>query len=105
MLSLSFSTFRDRWQLFLGAIVTVALAVALCQATLLGLITAATADVPDDLPETEQLALSEGGFVGAAADGVGDGVAPAAGAGPLQAQRGRGDALGGATDVGAMALR
>ncbi|MFF5987682.1 FtsX-like permease family protein [Prauserella flavalba] len=42
MLRLSWSTFRERWQLFIGAIVTVCLGVALVQSSLLILVTAAT---------------------------------------------------------------
>ncbi|MBK1786545.1 FtsX-like permease family protein [Prauserella cavernicola] len=41
MLRLSWSTFRERWQLFLGAILTVCLGVALVQSSLLILISAA----------------------------------------------------------------
>jgi putative ABC transport system permease protein len=49
MWALSWTTLRDRWQLFVGAIITVALAVAWTQASLLALVTAATADVPGKL--------------------------------------------------------
>ncbi|MDQ0382102.1 FtsX-like permease family protein [Amycolatopsis thermophila] len=43
MLRLSWHTFTDRWQLFLGAILTVCLGVALVQSSLLILVSAATA--------------------------------------------------------------
>jgi putative ABC transport system permease protein len=66
MWALSWTTLRDRWQLFVGAILTVALAVALTQASLLALVSAATADVPSGLPEIERLAIREG-YEGAAA--------------------------------------
>lgn len=59
MWALSWTALRDRWQLFVGAIVTVTLAVALTQASLLALVSAATADIPGDLPEIERLALGE----------------------------------------------
>jgi putative ABC transport system permease protein len=54
------ATLRDRWQLFAGAAITVALAVALVQSSLLALVSAATADVPAGLPEIERLAVSSG---------------------------------------------
>ena len=66
MLSASLANVRDRWQLFAGAIITVALAVALTQSSLLALISAATADAPDHLPEVERLAIDEG-YAGAVA--------------------------------------
>lgn len=63
---LSWSTVRDRWQLFVGAFITIALAVSLTQSSLLALVSAATADVPADLPEIERFAISEG-YTGAVA--------------------------------------
>lgn len=59
MLQLAWNTFRDRWQVFVGAIVTVCLGVALVQSSLLTLISAATAPIPSELPEAEALALRE----------------------------------------------
>jgi putative ABC transport system permease protein len=57
---LSWSTFRDRWQVFIGAIVTVALGVALVQSSLLTLISTTTAKVPAGLPSAEDHRLREG---------------------------------------------
>ncbi len=59
MLAASWATVRDRWQLFIGAIVTVALAVALTQSSLLALVSATTANAPAHLPEIERLAIDE----------------------------------------------
>ncbi len=59
MLHMSWSTFRERWPVFVGAIVTVTLGVALVQSSLLILISAATARIPVDLAEAEQRALRE----------------------------------------------
>ncbi|SNQ45573.1 conserved membrane hypothetical protein [Frankia canadensis] len=60
MLRLSWSTFRDRWQVFIGAIVTVALGVALVQSSLLTLISAATARVPAGLSSAEAHRVRDG---------------------------------------------
>lgn len=60
MLLLAWSTFRDRWQVFAGAIVTVCLGVALVQSSLLTLVAASTAPVPPGLSREEELALSNG---------------------------------------------
>lgn len=49
MFSLSLTTFRDRWQLFIGAILTVAMGVALVQSSLLILVSAASPDIPAGL--------------------------------------------------------
>src|SRR5262245_21099308 len=57
---MSWNTFRERWTLFVGAIVTVCLGVALVQSSLLSLVSAATARIPQGLPEPEELALREG---------------------------------------------
>ncbi|MCL9795173.1 FtsX-like permease family protein, partial [Frankia sp. AgKG'84/4] len=60
MLRMSWSTFRDRWQVFVGAIVTVALGVALVQSSLLTLIAVATAKVPAGLSATRAQAQRDG---------------------------------------------
>ncbi|WP_030159984.1 FtsX-like permease family protein [Glycomyces sp. NRRL B-16210] len=60
MLLLAWNTFRDRWQVFAGAIVTVCLGVALVQSSLLTLVAASTAPVPPGLSREEELALSNG---------------------------------------------
>src|SRR5687768_15313499 len=57
---MSWSTFRDRWQVFVGAIVTVCLGVALVQSSLLTLVSAATADIPAGLSATEARELRDG---------------------------------------------
>lgn len=59
MLRLSLSTFRERWQLFIGAIVTVCLGVALVQSSLLLLIASATHEVPASLPPLARARLTE----------------------------------------------
>lgn len=59
MLRLSLSTFRERWQLFIGAIITVCIGVALVQSSLLNLVTAATHEVPADLPELTRARLTD----------------------------------------------
>jgi putative ABC transport system permease protein len=64
MLRMSWSTFRERWHVFLGAMITVCLGVALVQSSLLTLISAATARVPAGLPEADERALRDG-YVGA----------------------------------------
>ena len=60
MVALSKTTIGDRWVLFVGAVVTVAVGVALVQASLLTLIAAATADVAEGLSATEELAVRSG---------------------------------------------
>jgi putative ABC transport system permease protein len=60
VLGMSWRTFRDRWPVFVGAIVTVCLGVALVQSSLLTLISAATAKVPAGLPEARARAVSDG---------------------------------------------
>ncbi|MBX6354424.1 MAG: ABC transporter permease [Micromonosporaceae bacterium] len=60
MLRLSWSTFRERWQLFAGAIITVCLGVALVQSSLLVLLAAAVPDVPAGLSEADEAALRDG---------------------------------------------
>ena len=60
MLRMSWSTFRDRWQVFIGAIVTVSLGVALAQASLLALVSAESPTVPPGLSPAEETALRDG---------------------------------------------
>jgi putative ABC transport system permease protein len=60
MIRLSWGTFRDRWPLFVGAIVAVAVGVALVQASLLALISAATPSIPAGLPHDQELLLRDG---------------------------------------------
>ena len=60
MLRMSWSTFRDRWPVFIGAILTVSLGVALAQASLLALVSAASPSVPPELSPTEETALRDG---------------------------------------------
>ncbi|GAA1950621.1 hypothetical protein [Amycolatopsis minnesotensis] len=50
MFRLSLSTFRERWPLFIGAVLTVCLGVALVQSSLLILVSAASPDIPAGLP-------------------------------------------------------
>ncbi|GIF65484.1 ABC transporter permease [Asanoa ishikariensis] len=64
MLRMSWSTFRDRWPVFLGAIISVCLGVALVQSSLLTLVSAATAKVPPGLSAVEERAIRDG-YVGA----------------------------------------
>lgn len=60
MLRMSWSTFRDRWQVFVGAIITVCLGVALVQSSLLTLVSAATAKIPPGLSAGEARELRDG---------------------------------------------
>lgn len=60
MLLLAWSTFRDRWQVFAGAIITVCLGVALVQSSLLALVAAATPPIPPGLSEVEIAAIRDG---------------------------------------------
>lgn len=57
---LSWSMLRERWKLFAGTILTVAVAVGITQASLLALVTAATAQMPAGLSEAEQLIVRDG---------------------------------------------
>jgi len=66
MLRLSWNTFAERWPLFIGAILTVALGVALEQSSLLILISAATPDIPPGLDPVAEAQLREA-YVGAVA--------------------------------------
>ncbi|KAA9151682.1 FtsX-like permease family protein [Amycolatopsis acidicola] len=60
MFGLSLSTFRERWQLFLGAILTVVIGVALVQSSLLILISAAVPEIPAGLSEAAANRLRDG---------------------------------------------
>ena len=60
MVRMSWSTFCDRWPVFIGAIITVAVGVALVQSSLLTLISAASPTIPAGLSETEEAALRNG---------------------------------------------
>src|SRR4051794_32624723 len=60
MIRLSWGTFRERWPLFVGAIVAVAVGVALVQASLLTLISAATPSIPTGLAHDQELLLRDG---------------------------------------------
>ena len=60
MIRLSWATFRERWPLFVGAIVAVAVGVALVQASLLTLISAATPSIATGLPHDQELLLRDG---------------------------------------------
>jgi putative ABC transport system permease protein len=62
---MSFSTFRERWELFAGAILSVAVGVALVQAAMLVLVATGTAQVPAGLSRQAADEMREG-FVGAA---------------------------------------
>jgi putative ABC transport system permease protein len=64
MTLLAWNTFRDRWPVFTGAILTVCLGVALVQSSLLALVAAATAPIPPGLAREEALAL-RGAYDGA----------------------------------------
>ncbi|UWP87732.1 FtsX-like permease family protein [Dactylosporangium fulvum] len=57
---MSWSTFRDRWQLFVGAMITVCFGVALVQSSLLALVAAGDPSIPAGLPAPEEQALREG---------------------------------------------
>ncbi len=60
MLRMSWSTFRDRWPVFIGAVLTVSVGVALVQASLLTLIAAASPSIPPGLSEIEETAIRDG---------------------------------------------
>ena len=60
MLRMSWSTFRDRWPVFIGAVLTVSVGVALVQASLLTLIAAASPSIPLGLSATEETAMRDG---------------------------------------------
>ncbi|WP_216216211.1 FtsX-like permease family protein [Amycolatopsis aidingensis] len=70
MLRLSVNTFRERWQLFIGAIITVCMGVALVQSSLLVLISVATAEPPPGLPPLARAQLENGNAAALAMLGV-----------------------------------
>src|SRR5699024_1692910 len=57
MLRLSWNTFRQSWQLFVGSILTVTIGVALVQASILNLITAAGVTAPEHWSTLERAQL------------------------------------------------
>lgn len=57
MITLSWSTFRARWQLFLGAIISVAVGVALVQSSLRVLASTVSPPIPQGLSRWEELEL------------------------------------------------
>src|SRR5699024_4630852 len=57
MLRLSWNTFRQSWSLFVGSFLTVAIGVALVQASILNLVTAAGVTAPDHLSTLERAQL------------------------------------------------
>ncbi len=59
LIRLSWSTFRERWQLFVGAVLAVALGVALVQASLLLMLAAASPRIPSDLSPHTELVLRD----------------------------------------------
>jgi putative ABC transport system permease protein len=60
MLTTSWSTFRDRWPIFVGAVITVAVGVALVQASLLALIAAVTEPISADVSAADQADVRDG---------------------------------------------
>ncbi|HEX3589027.1 MAG TPA: FtsX-like permease family protein [Pseudonocardiaceae bacterium] len=64
MFGLSLRTFRERWQLFIGAMLTVAMGVALVQSALLILISAASPVIPAGLTPGQRQQV-EDGYTGA----------------------------------------
>lgn len=60
MFGLSLRTFRERWQLFIGAMLTVAMGVALVQSALLILISAASPVIPADLSPDQRQQVTDG---------------------------------------------
>ena len=54
MFTMSWSTFRERWQLFVGSVLTVSVGVALVQASLLTLLAAVASATPPGLSATEK---------------------------------------------------
>lgn len=65
MFQMSFSTFRERWELFAGAVLSVAVGVALVQASMLVLVATANPQIPPGLSRADEDRVREG-FVGAA---------------------------------------
>ena len=70
MLRMSFSGLAERWQLFVGATLSVCLGVALVQSSLLLLISAATLDPPAGLSPAERLRFSDSAEASVALLGV-----------------------------------
>jgi putative ABC transport system permease protein len=70
MLRMSLSGLAERWQLFVGATLSVCLGVALVQSSLLLLISAATLDPPAGLSTTERLRFTESAEASVALLGV-----------------------------------
>lgn len=64
MFRLSFNTFAERWPLFIGAILTVAIGVALEQSSLLILVSAASPDIPPGLDPMAEAEMRDA-YVGA----------------------------------------
>ena len=60
MLRMAWSTFLDRWPVFIGAILTISVGVALVQASLLTLIAAVSPTIPPGLSEIEETAIRDG---------------------------------------------
>jgi putative ABC transport system permease protein len=75
MLRMSRAGLAERWTLFAGALLSVALGVALVQSSLLLLISAATLDPPAGLSATERMAFSDNASAAVAMLGVVLGVA------------------------------
>ncbi|GAB2838539.1 FtsX-like permease family protein [Lentzea nigeriaca] len=65
MFQMSFSTFRERWELFAGAMLSVAVGVALVQASILVLAATGNPRIPPGLTRQQEDEVREG-FVGAA---------------------------------------
>jgi putative ABC transport system permease protein len=65
MFQMSFSTFRERWELFVGAILSVGVGVALVQASMLILAATGSPQVPPGLPRQAEDKIREG-YVAAA---------------------------------------
>ncbi len=57
--TMSWSTFRERWQLFVGSVLTVSVGVALVQASLLTLLAAVSPATPPGLSGAEEVALDD----------------------------------------------
>ncbi|WP_433249884.1 FtsX-like permease family protein [Streptosporangium sp. CA-135522] len=65
MLRLSMSTFSERWQLFVGGILSVAMGVALVQSSLLALVATGKPKIPPGVSKQAEESIREG-YVGAA---------------------------------------
>ena len=75
MMGMSRAGLVERWPLFAGAFLSVALGVALVQSSLLLLISAATTDIPPGLSDAERMALEENADAGVALLGLVLGIA------------------------------